>query len=428
MITETLQAARIEHRDYVAAVEEYYRRGWTDGLPVIPPEPARVAAFLDAGGVTAREVIGAVPTRDIIVTAEDVAINAVMAGCLPGVRAGRANRGARPAQRGSDPALGDGDAGQRRAADHRQRPGAEQIGVECGQGCMGPGFRANATIGRALRLVVRNVLRSIPHELDRGVFSTPNRYSFCFGEDEEGTSWRPAARRTRAAGRSERGHRGLHDGPDHRPPAQPRPRADHRATWRGCSSSTARCGSTSWGASPTCRSCSARSTSASSPRRGGPRPTSGGRCGTRSARSPGSPTGRPSGSAGPEGILLVAAGGPGDQVHRRHAAACRPGGNARRCQPGHGRRGQRATREVFHAHHPRPHRRPQSRPGTASRGGEAAAGGARVGLVSNGLGRTEDLLGAVYPLLRETRVSATRSWSASPSGPCRRCPRTGTGC
>jgi hypothetical protein len=56
---------------------------------------------------------------------------------------------------------------------------------------MGPGFRANATIGRALRLVVRNVLRSIPHELDRGVFSTPNRYSFCFGEDEEGTSWVP---------------------------------------------------------------------------------------------------------------------------------------------------------------------------------------------------------------------------------------------
>ena len=73
MTAETLQASQLEHRDYVAAVEDYYRRGWTDGLPVIPPEPARVGAFLDAGGVTAREVVGAVPTRDVIVTAEDVA-------------------------------------------------------------------------------------------------------------------------------------------------------------------------------------------------------------------------------------------------------------------------------------------------------------------------------------------------------------------
>ena len=81
---ETLQASQLEHRGYVGeAVEDYYRRGWTDGLPVIPPEPARVVVFLDAGGVTAREVVGAVPTRDVIVTAEDVAINAVMACGLP---------------------------------------------------------------------------------------------------------------------------------------------------------------------------------------------------------------------------------------------------------------------------------------------------------------------------------------------------------
>jgi len=77
MSAETLQASQLQHRDRAAAVEDYYQRGWTDGLPVIPPEPALVAAFLDAGGMPAREVVGAVPTRDVIVTAEDVAINAV---------------------------------------------------------------------------------------------------------------------------------------------------------------------------------------------------------------------------------------------------------------------------------------------------------------------------------------------------------------
>ena len=191
MTAETLQASQLEHRDYVAAVEDYYRRGWTDGLPVIPPEPARVAAFLDAGGVTAREVVGAVPTRDVIVTAEDVAINAVMAGCLPeyapvALTAVRALL--------HDEAIPHSVTATLASAAQLiivNGPVREQIGVECGQGCMGPGFRANATIGRALRLVVRNVLRSIPHELDRGVFSTPNRYSFCFAEDEEGTSWVP---------------------------------------------------------------------------------------------------------------------------------------------------------------------------------------------------------------------------------------------
>jgi len=82
MTTETLQAARLTHPDHASAVEDYYRRGWTDGLPVIPPEPTMVAAFPDSGGVTAGAVLGTVPTRDITVTAEDVAINAVMAGCL----------------------------------------------------------------------------------------------------------------------------------------------------------------------------------------------------------------------------------------------------------------------------------------------------------------------------------------------------------
>jgi hypothetical protein len=191
MTTETLQATRIRHPDHSAAVEEYYRRGWTDGLPVIPPEPALVAAFLDSGGVTAGEVLGAVLTRDIIVTAEDVAINAVMAGCLAEYAPLVMTSVAALLREEAIPHSVTSTLASAAQVVIVSGPVRTQIGVECEQGCMGPGFRANATIGRALRLVVRNVLRTIPHELDRGTFSTPARYSFCFGEDEEGSSWTP---------------------------------------------------------------------------------------------------------------------------------------------------------------------------------------------------------------------------------------------
>jgi hypothetical protein len=70
-------------------------------------------------------------------------------------------------------------------------PVRREIGVQSEGACLGPGFRANATIGRALRLVIRNVCRAIPGFLDRASFSMPHRYSFCFGEDEDHTPWTP---------------------------------------------------------------------------------------------------------------------------------------------------------------------------------------------------------------------------------------------
>jgi hypothetical protein len=70
-------------------------------------------------------------------------------------------------------------------------PVREQLGIASGIGCMGPGHRANATIGRALRLVMRNACLAVPGGLDRAVFSSPERYSFCFGENEEATDWAP---------------------------------------------------------------------------------------------------------------------------------------------------------------------------------------------------------------------------------------------
>src|ERR1700760_3104530 len=82
-------------------------------------------------------------------------------------------------------------------------PARQALDINCTAGCFGPGWRANATIGRALRLVVRDVWRGLPDFLDRAPFSTPARYTFCFGEDEEGSDWLPlSVERGVAAGRS----------------------------------------------------------------------------------------------------------------------------------------------------------------------------------------------------------------------------------
>ena len=79
----TLRAPRHEYRSYSDLIDDYYERGWTDGLPVVPPTPELVEEFLATAELDPDSVIGAVPTRDVVVTAEHAAINAVMAGCLP---------------------------------------------------------------------------------------------------------------------------------------------------------------------------------------------------------------------------------------------------------------------------------------------------------------------------------------------------------
>jgi hypothetical protein len=173
------------------ALEACFELGWTDGLPVVPATAEAVSAMLAAGGLGPEEVLGTVPTRNVTVTAEKAAINAVMAGCRPEyfpvvVAAVRAHLQTKANSHSTTATL----AGAAHAV-IVNGPVRQEIGIHSGQACFGPGFRANATIGRALRLVIRNVCRAIPGELDRASFSWPLRYSFCFGEDEEATGWTP---------------------------------------------------------------------------------------------------------------------------------------------------------------------------------------------------------------------------------------------
>lgn len=173
------------------ALEGQFDLGVTDGLPVIPPTPDRVEAMLAAAGLAPEVVLGEVPTRDVVVTAEKVAINAVMAGCRPEyapvvVAAVRAFLQPKANAHSTTATL----AGAAHAV-IVNGPARHELGVHGGQAAFGPGFRANATIGRALRLVIRNVCRTVPGVLDRASFSWPLRYSFCFAEDEEATDWTP---------------------------------------------------------------------------------------------------------------------------------------------------------------------------------------------------------------------------------------------
>ncbi|MCP4904870.1 MAG: hypothetical protein GY910_07805 [bacterium] len=186
-----LAAEPHQFRDEEDLQEAYHANGWTDGLPIVAPTPERVEAFLAASGLAPGELLGEVPTREVRVTAEHAAINAVMAGCLPDyfpvvVAAVRAHLHEKANCHSTTGTLS--GAVQAVIVNGPIRP---RIGIECGAGCMGPGFRANASIGRALRLVIRNVCRAIPGVLDRASFSSPHRFSFCFGENEEGSSWTP---------------------------------------------------------------------------------------------------------------------------------------------------------------------------------------------------------------------------------------------
>lgn len=186
-----LTAEQHQYADAFDLQEDYFARGWTDGLPIVPPTPALVERFLSFAGLAPDTVVGVLDQREVTVTAEHVAINAVMAGCraeyLPVVVAavkallqpeGHAHIVTATTNNPAQVLVVNG-------------PVRDEIGLNCGQSCFGPGFRPNATIGRALRLVVRNVFGSVPGTIDQSVFSTPSRYSFCFGEDEASVPWRP---------------------------------------------------------------------------------------------------------------------------------------------------------------------------------------------------------------------------------------------
>ena len=189
--------------DLLAAIEYCYAQGWTDGLPVIPPVVERVEAMRAYEGRPGEAVIATHPATGLQLTVHAAAVNAVMAGCLPEyfpvlVAAFEAMdkpdfnfHGSTASTGGSAPLL------------IVSGSYADDIGMNADVNLVGPGNRANATIGRALNLIIRNVGGGRPGELDRSTIGGPGKYTFCFAENEDDPRWQPLAQaRGIAPGRS----------------------------------------------------------------------------------------------------------------------------------------------------------------------------------------------------------------------------------
>lgn len=189
-------ALRSRRVTFAALEDEYeamWERGWTDGLPVVPPTEGRVLAMLGGTGRSPSEVVATVPPNLVPVTVEKVAVNAVMAGCRPeylpvvlaALEAACSNEfnlhGVLATTWSAGPVI------------VVSGPIARAIGMNSGINVLGQGNRANSTIGRALQLVVRNVGGGRPGEVDRATLGQPGKVGWCFAEDEDGSPWESLA-------------------------------------------------------------------------------------------------------------------------------------------------------------------------------------------------------------------------------------------
>ncbi len=186
-----LNSRRIELGADEDESEAMFARGWSDGLPLVPPTEERVLRMLQGTARDPQEVVGLVPPGLAPATVEKIAINAVLAGCQPEylpvvLAAVEAVLDERFAMHGvlattmfvSPVVVVNG-------------PVRRRIGINAKGNALGQGNRANATIGRAVQLVIRNIGGGRPQEIDRATLGNPGKYTYCFAEDEEGSCWEP---------------------------------------------------------------------------------------------------------------------------------------------------------------------------------------------------------------------------------------------
>jgi hypothetical protein len=177
--------------DPVALEEFFFSHGWTDGLPVTPPTADSVAAMLKAAGRDSGETIGPVPPRMRTATLEKLAINAVMAGCRPAYF---------PVVLAALDAVLDDNIrlyGIQTATNTSSPliivngPVVKKLGLNARGNVFGQGNRANATIGRALQLILRNVGGDLPGETDMATHGHAGKFTFCIAENEDESPWQP---------------------------------------------------------------------------------------------------------------------------------------------------------------------------------------------------------------------------------------------
>jgi len=186
-----LRSRRVELASLEDEFESLFDRGWTDGLPVVPPTEIRVLQMLGGTARAPNDIVAVVPPDLAPVTVEKVAINAVMAGCKPeylpvvlaAVEAACTDEfnmhGVLATTMPVGPVI------------IVNGPVRRAIGMNTGINVLGQGSRPGLTIGRALQLIIRNLGGGRPGEVDRATHGSPGKLSFCFAEDEEGSPWEP---------------------------------------------------------------------------------------------------------------------------------------------------------------------------------------------------------------------------------------------
>ena len=169
--------------------EFFLEKPWSDGLPVVTPTEERISKMLSATGRNPDEIIGPIPPAMEIATVASVATHAVMAGCKPEylpvvlgatelmLQAEFNVNGVQGTMHGVAPMM------------IVNGPYALEIGIHGGSGCLGPGFRANASIGRAIRLILMNIGAGLPGISSMTVFGMPSRFTYCLTENSEYNPW-----------------------------------------------------------------------------------------------------------------------------------------------------------------------------------------------------------------------------------------------
>ena len=182
---------RVRFPDAWAAIEHFFRQEWSDGLPVVPPTEALVAEMLTGTKRNPEDLIGHVPPRFGEATVESVGVHAVMAGCQPAYL---------PVVIAALEALLDPAFGLHGviATTHVSTPlvivngpVAAALGINGGYNLFGQGWRANATIGRTLRLIIGNLGGGLPGGTDQSTLGHPGKYTYCIAENEAQSPWEP---------------------------------------------------------------------------------------------------------------------------------------------------------------------------------------------------------------------------------------------
>jgi len=191
-MSQRLASEKVLVADSAEAVSNlYYEKGWSDGLPIIPPTEEAVERMLAGVNKNPQDVVAAIPPQWAEATVEKIAINAIMAGCLPEylpliITAVKAMceeslnlSGVQATTHPTSPLL------------IVNGPMAKKLDINGKSGAFGPGWRSNATIGRAIRLLLMNIGGAFPGKTDMSTQGQPCKYTFCIAENEEETPWEP---------------------------------------------------------------------------------------------------------------------------------------------------------------------------------------------------------------------------------------------